>query len=229
MPRTPARYNQPSELRTAFLSEEAAGGELPLIMEVNTVSLEIKPISGGAPSEGEDLAPSSLEAIADYNKALNFERHISEFFNDWKAEPILESYVRQRMQQLGLRPGQIGIVDEVETGSAFSLEHFMGGRNSRPAWNPTVTRGGVNVDPGVFNPELLAAEAPSWSNASLRDRIDAVIIHELMEYNSRAASTVLRHRRAILRSPSTTADISPGAGRILEEYRAWLLQQGGGK
>ena len=89
-----------------------------------------------------------------------------------------------------------------------------------------MTKGGVNVDPGVFNPELLAGKAPSWATASLRDRIGAAIIHELMEYNSRAATTGLRHRRAILRAPSTTAYISPGARRILEEYRAWLLQPG---
>ena len=105
--------------------------------------------------------------MANYNRSLNFERHVSEFFNDWKAVPILEGYVRQRMQQRGLRPGQIGIIDDVETGAAFSLEHFVGGRNSRPAWNPAVTKGGINVDPGLFNPELLAAEAPSWATASL--------------------------------------------------------------
>jgi len=129
-------------------------------------------------------------------------------------------------QELGVRPGQIGIIDETETGGAFSMEHFMGGRNSRPAWSETVTKGGINVDPGVFNPDFLAGKAPSWAKSSLRDRIDAVIIHEFMEYTSRAATTGLRHRRAVLRSPLTEADISPGARRILEEYRAWELQQG---
>jgi hypothetical protein len=165
--------------------------------------------------------------MADYNRAQNFERHFAEFNNEWGVVAILEAYVRRRMQELGVRPGQIGIIDDAETGAAFSLEHFMGGRNSRSAWNSRVTKGGVNVDPGVFNPELLAGRAPSWARASLRDRIDAVIIHELLEYHSRAAKTGSRHRSAIRRSPSTTAKISPGAKRILEEYRESLLQQGG--
>jgi hypothetical protein len=101
----------------------------------------------------------------------------------------------------------------------------MDGRNSRPAWNPSVIKGGINVDPGVFNPELLAGQAPSWETASLRDRIDAVIIHELTEHNSRGPNTGMRHRSAVVRSPSTTANISPRAKRILEEYRASMLQQ----
>jgi hypothetical protein len=161
-----------------------------------------------------------------YNRAQDFERHFAEFNTEWGADAILERYVRGRMQELGVRPGQIGIIDDAENGAAFSLEHFMGGRNSRPAWNPTVTKGGVNVDRGVFNPEFLRGEAPSWARASLRDRIDAVITHELMEYNSRAATTALRHRRAILRSPLTTAEVSPGARQILTEYRAWQMQDG---
>jgi hypothetical protein len=117
----------------------------------------------------QGMAPNSSEGMAAYNRAQNFERHVIEFFSDWEAEPILEGYVRQRMEQLGLRPSQIGIVDDVETGSAFSLEHFMGGRNSRPAWNSTVTKGGVNVDPGVFNPERLN-EAPIVRRSFRRER-----------------------------------------------------------
>jgi hypothetical protein len=160
------------------------------------------------------------------DRALFFDRHVNTFISEWLAEPILENYVRQRMRQLGVRPKLIGIIDDVESGAAFSLEDSMGGRNSRPARNPAVTKGGLNVDQGIFNPELLSSKVPSWATASLRDRIDAVIIHELFEYNCRAATTALRHRSAILRSPSTASDISPGARRILEEYRVWQLQKG---
>ncbi len=159
------------------------------------------------------------------NRSQYFERHVIEFLNEWQAEPILESYIHQRMQELGVRASQIGIIDDVETGMAFSLEHFMGGRNTRPAWLPEVTKGGINVDAGVFNPDLIASKAQSWVAASLRDRIDAVIIHELTEYNSRFPTPGLRHESAILRSPSTTANISPGAKKILEEYRAWQLRR----
>ena len=69
-----------------------------------------------------------------YNRAQNFERHFTEFNNEWGADAILEGYLRQRMKERGVRPSQIGIIGDAETGAAFSLEHFMGGRNSRPAW-----------------------------------------------------------------------------------------------
>ena len=46
--------------------------------------------------------------------------------------------------------------------------------------------GRINVDAGVLNPELLTpsygpAVARVWAKARLRDRIDAIIIHELAE------------------------------------------------
>jgi hypothetical protein len=165
-----------------------------------------------------------VDSMAVPKKAQLFERHINEFLNEWQAEPILETYVRKRMGQLGVRPKQVGIVDTIENGKAFSLELSQGGRNSRPVWNSDVSKGGVNVDRGIFNPELLSMVAPSWENASLRDRIDAVIIHELAEYNSRAATTASRHRNAILRSAATASPISAGARQILVEYRSWLLR-----
>jgi len=143
--------------------------------------------------------------------------------NEWRVEAVLEPYVQIRMRQLGAKPRQIGIVDDVETGVAFSLEHDMGGRNSRPAWSGA-DKGGINVDYAIFNPDFLPFE--SWRSASLRDRIDAIIIHELTEYNGRAKTTALRHRKAILRSPETTADITPNARSILKDYRLWFLQQG---
>lgn len=166
-----------------------------------------------------------MEIMAVPNRSRYFERHIIEFINEWQAEPVLESYIRRRMQDLGVRPNQIGIIDDVETGEAFSLEHFMGGRNTRPAWLPGVEKGGINVDPGIFNPDFLADKAQCWATTSLRDRIDAVIIHELMEYNSRFPTPGLRHESAILRSPSTTANISTGAKKILEEYKTWQLRR----
>jgi hypothetical protein len=157
---------------------------------------------------------------APYDRALNFQRHVSELIRDWQAEPVLERYVRQRMDNLGVPPGCVGIVDETETGSAFSLEHDLGGRNTKPGRAAGVTRGGINVDYGVFNPDLLPFD--SWRSVSLRDRIDAVIVHELYEYRSRSPTTALRHRQAILNAPATKQRILSGARRILADYRAWF-------
>lgn len=152
-----------------------------------------------------------------------FERHVNEFINDWRAIPIIEVYVRNRLQQLGQRRKDIGIMDDVENGTAFSMEHGWGGRNARPEGSNGVTKGGVNVDYGIFDPELLPLA--SWKTASLRDRIDAVIIHEMLEYNSRAATTAARHRVAILRSASTKKDVSKRARKILRDFRSWFLQR----
>jgi hypothetical protein len=130
------------------------------------------------------------------------------------------------MLALGVRLRQIGIVDDAETGTAFSREHHLGGRNTRAARAAGVVKGGLNVDYGVFDPELLPLA--SWRRASLRDRIDAVIVHELYEYRSRHATTALRHRRAIWDAPLTRQDITPGARRILGDYRALFLHHGRG-
>jgi hypothetical protein len=127
------------------------------------------------------------------------------------------------MKDLGVRPRQIGIVDAVETGSAFSMEHNLGGRNTRLARSAGVIKGGINVDYAIFDPQHLPLT--SWRSASLRERIDAVIVHELYEYNSGYPTTALRHRRAILDAPSTQRRILAGARRILEDYRLCMLQQ----
>ena len=151
---------------------------------------------------------------------LFFERHVHRFMNEWRAEAILEPYIRHRMQELGVNPRQIGIIDDIDSGSAFSPEHGQWGRNTRPAWSGA-KKGGINIDYAIFDPEFLPVD--SWRSASLRQRIDAVIIHELTEYNSRASTTSQRHERAIVRSPDTTAKISLRARELLQDYRTWFL------
>ena len=70
---------------------------------------------------------------------------------------------------------------------------------------------------GVFDPELLAKpygpEASDlWAKARLRDRIDAIIAHELEE------AAGLSHRSAIERAENTPLAVTEGARRILRAH-----------
>ena len=65
-----------------------------------------------------------------------------------------------------------------------------------------------------------------WSNGTLRDRVDAVIVHEYVEANLQPppnlrgqAAVDWLHNEAIKRAPDTTMPITAGAKRILTEYR----------
>jgi hypothetical protein len=76
--------------------------------------------------------------------------------------------------------------------------------------------GGINVDSGVFNPNLLGDPAAggvarTWQRARLRDRIDAVIAHEYEEAIGGSHAAALRN------APNTRLNISPEARQLLRE------------
>jgi hypothetical protein len=132
--------------------------------------------------------------------------HARQFATDWADR--FEAYAQRRMRELGVRSDWIGTVD---------LEH----RIDRRAFFPHEGKGGgnirdrgINLDSGVLNPDLIddrsnPAVSSLWRHARLRDRIDAVIAHELEE--ARGAS----HPEAVRRAPGTRLTISEGARRIL--------------
>jgi hypothetical protein len=120
----------------------------------------------------------------------------------------LEHYVEGRMHSLDIPEQQMGASDPdhgVPWCVFFPHEHLGG----------SVASGGrIYVDSGVLNPDLLAThpqpDAPvAWSKARLRDRIDAIIAHELTE--SETGSHVAAEERA----PDTPLAISEGARHIL--------------
>ena len=162
---------------------------------------------------------SAMEGFpTSYVRSANFERHVMEFINNWQAEPILNDYITRRMEQLGIKLSAIGIIDDTEAGSAFSAGTFQGGRNAVVGRFPAaanLTKGGIHVDAGVFD-SALEPTSPSWASASLRDRIDAVIVHEYLEYQSNLRFGA-RHLDAISLGPSTNMPVSEGALRILQE------------
>jgi hypothetical protein len=128
----------------------------------------------------------------------------------------LEDYSRKRMRELGIPEGRIGAydIDFDFRHAAFFPKERTGGENSPGAR--------INLNSGVLNPKLLASRfGPEGSELSergrLRDRIDAVIVHEdtkglkVVENQGFKAA----HTEALIQGPETTRPITEGARNIL--------------
>ncbi|WP_165222432.1 hypothetical protein [Aquisphaera insulae] len=124
---------------------------------------------------------------------------------DWLAAIHLEA--------LGIPSDRIG-----------SNDHDHGLRDA--AFNPYERDGGgvsqagqINLDAGSFNPEHVTARYGTragkvWARARLRDRWDALIAHEDMEWRRGGD-----HDAAVLDAPETDLPISDGAREILRAMR----------
>jgi hypothetical protein len=123
-------------------------------------------------------------------------------------EDVGETYVQNRMRELGIPDHEIGAPD-------------YNRRGERQAFLPDEVEGGSNdlhrrlyVDSGVLNLELNARvngpEATQvWAKSRLRDRIDAVIAHEHLEAQG------IPHNEVVLRAADSLLPISENARRIL--------------
>jgi hypothetical protein len=127
----------------------------------------------------------------------------------------LDQYATIRMEELGVPKDRIGTSDHnhgIEWCFFNPHEDTRGGVGAR---------GQVNVDSGVFNPDLLTRaygeEAGRlWAISRLRDRIDAVIIHELTEGDHTT------HEAALKAAPRTEMPITHRAREILRAMeRGW--------
>jgi hypothetical protein len=151
-----------------------------------------KPAMIGIPPSARDIPADPLA-------------HAREFANEYAD--YLENYVEGRMHALGVPEEQIGTADK--------------SRNLPWAvFHPNGTTGGavlgekIAVDSGIFNPELLTerygqAVGKTWAKTRLRDRIDAVIAHEIAE--SQAGT----HEGAERLAAVTELGVSEGARRVL--------------
>jgi hypothetical protein len=127
----------------------------------------------------------------------------------------LDQYTTIRMEALGVPRDRIGSSDHdhgIEWCSFNPHEDTGGGVGAR---------GQVNVDSGVFNPDLLTKPYGKkagrlWAKSRLRDRIDAIIIDELSEGDHAT------HEAALKAAPRTGMPITLGARAILRAMeRGW--------
>ena len=128
---------------------------------------------------------------------------------------LLDQYVTVRMEDLGIPKDRIGSSDH---------EHGI----DWCAFNPYEDTGGgvgaegrINVDSGIFNRELLTEcygkkAARLWARSPLRDRIDAIIAHEISEADHAT------HEAALKAAPQTEMPITHRAREILRTMeRGW--------
>ncbi len=128
------------------------------------------------------------------------------------AEP-LDWLASIRMEELGIPNERIGANDHEHglVGRAFNPHERTGGGNG--------PGGQVNLDSGVFNSELMTVPydrktAKLWRKSRLRDRIDAIIAHEIGEADHGS------HESALKVAPQTELRISTRAREILVQMRS---------
>lgn len=131
------------------------------------------------------------------------------------AEDFSRRYAREmdylagdRMAELGIPTGKIGSHVPGKGHATFLPHERTGGGND--------AAGGLTLDSGVFNPELLGTLPGNreWANARLRDRVDAAIAHEHEE-----ARRGVSHAEALKHAPETELPISEGGRQILRAMK----------
>jgi hypothetical protein len=120
----------------------------------------------------------------------------------------MDYLVGDRMTELGIPTDRIGSRMPGRGHSTFMPHERSGGGN-----DPV---GGLTLDSGVFNSELLGTLPGNeeWAKARLRDRVDAAIAHEYEEAR-RGGS----HVEALRHAPETELPIREGGRRILRAMR----------
>jgi hypothetical protein len=141
--------------------------------------------------------------------------HAEDFAHRWVDR--LENVTEGRMHALDIPEKQLGASDHLR-GVVWRVffPHERDGGGNGPG-------GRINVDSGVLNPDLLTSDYGQeagvlWAQSRLRDRIDAIIIHEEAESRSHG------HEEALARGPQTHRPISERARQILRAMqRGWKL------
>jgi hypothetical protein len=144
--------------------------------------------------------------------------HAKEVAREW--EDVAESYIQERMRQLGIPDHQIGAPDYQRGGvrRVFLADEAIGGSYG--------TGRRLFVDGGVLNPELnaevIGSEASKvWAKARLRDRIEAVLVHEHLEAQG------IPHDEVVERAADTDLPIGENARRILRRIAEGIRRRGG--
>lgn len=137
-------------------------------------------------------------------------------------EAQLTAAVANRMRRIGVPEEMIGIKGlPFEDAGAFVLTHAQGGANIKlgqiSGQGPA-----INADLAALDTQFPAmSKVPTWSRATLKDRIDAIIAHEYTEALSPAkvGLGLPSHHYALENAPETSLNITARARQILVEYR----------
>jgi hypothetical protein len=127
----------------------------------------------------------------------------------------LDIVAGQTMMDLGLSNNLMGGRDPERAGEHHSF--FPSDREGG-----TVSRTGqITLDSGMMNPDLMApydeATQKLWRRTRIRDRAQAIIAHELAEYEYGGD-----HELALIAGPETTLPISHAARELLKQMeRGW--------
>jgi hypothetical protein len=138
--------------------------------------------------------------------------HAEDFSHRYAQD--MEYLIGDRMTELGIPWNKIGSRVPGQGHALFLPHERSGGGND--------ALGGLTLDSGVFNPELLGTLLGSkqWAKARLKDRVDAAIAHEYEEAR-RGGS----HVEALKHAPGTELPISEGGRHILRAMKPEERQQ----
>lgn len=133
-----------------------------------------------------------------------------------RYQDALERAIRNRMGRVGVADDMIGIrYWGVDPGVFVRYHPPQLGGNVRVCFDG---KPGINVDAAVLDiaaPKV--GDLAPWREASLKDRVDAVIAHEYTEVL--APSGVDFHVHAVTTAELTPLGITDRARQILREYR----------
>ncbi len=132
-------------------------------------------------------------------------------FAERYAEP-LEYAVTQRMTELRIPQDRIGYTDP-DLGGRWCVFNPHQGKGGE------VMGDGIGIDSGVLNPDLLETDytrkaARLFERSRLRDRLDAIIVHEFEEHRNG-----FDHRMALEAAPRTNLPIGDRAREILRAMK----------
>ena len=132
-------------------------------------------------------------------------------FAERYAEPM-NYHVENRMMELGIDPAQIGVGDpDHGIRHAAFMPHEVDGGGNTPD-------GRLNLDSGIFNPDLFERLGPkashAYAKARLRDRMDAGIAHEYEEVKGGGS-----HEYAFERAPETELPVRHEARELARKIR----------
>lgn len=132
----------------------------------------------------------------------------------------LNRFIGKRMRQVGVPDEMIGFkYPGIDEGPFVRYPTSQMGGNINPHVFPG-RKPAINLDLGVLDINHPAmTKVPSWSKATLRERIDAAIAHEYTEALAKPMSGLNFHEQALKFAPDTPLNISPRARQILREYR----------